>query len=154
MVYAVTEGEEKPLKYPVMFRAAAVVVVNKVDLLPHLDFDMARFLGYLNDVNPQAKVIHASARTGQGIDQWCNWLLDTLNRRPQMTNTDNDDHDHAAPHAHDHSHGEVTHTHSHATHDHEHTDHSHDEHEHDDGTMHDHPHVHQEGLEDDHGHDH
>ena len=154
MVYAVTEGEEKPLKYPVMFRTAEVVVVNKVDLLPHLDFDMARFLGYLNDVNPQAKVIHASARTGQGIDQWCNWLLDTLNRRPQMTNTDNDDHDHAAPHAHDHSHGEVTHTHSHATHDHEHTDHSHDEHEHDDGTMHDHPHVHQEGLEDDHGHDH
>ena len=54
MVYAVTEGEEKPLKYPVMFRTVEVVVVNKVDLLPHLDFDVDRFLGYLHDVNPRA----------------------------------------------------------------------------------------------------
>jgi len=75
MVYAVTEGEEKPLKYPVMFRAADVVVVNKVDLLPHLDFDLDRFLGYLGDVNPGATVIQASARTGQGVDAWCSWLL-------------------------------------------------------------------------------
>ena len=52
MVYAVTEGEEKPLKYPVMFRAVDVVVVNKIDLLPHLDVDLDRFLGYLHDVNP------------------------------------------------------------------------------------------------------
>jgi hydrogenase nickel incorporation protein HypB len=75
MVYAVTEGEEKPLKYPVMFRAADVVVVNKIDLLPHLDFDLARFLGNLADVNPHARVIHASARTGEGVDEWCGWLL-------------------------------------------------------------------------------
>ncbi|MBV8952403.1 MAG: hydrogenase nickel incorporation protein HypB [Actinobacteria bacterium] len=74
MVYAVTEGEEKPLKYPVMFRAADVVVVNKVDLLPHLDFDMDRFLGCLHDVNPRARIIHASARTGHGVDEWCSWL--------------------------------------------------------------------------------
>ncbi len=75
MVYAVTEGEEKPLKYPVMFRAADVIVVNKVDLLPHLDFRMDRFLGHLRDVNPHARVIHASARTGEGVDEWCAWLL-------------------------------------------------------------------------------
>jgi hydrogenase nickel incorporation protein HypB len=75
MVYAITEGEEKPLKYPVMFRAADVVVVNKIDLLPYLDFHMDRFLGYLHDVNPRAEVIHASARTGEGLDEWCAWLL-------------------------------------------------------------------------------
>jgi hydrogenase nickel incorporation protein HypB len=75
MVYAVTEGEEKPFKYPVMFRAADVVVVNKVDLLPHLDFDLDRFLANLELVNPAARVIQASARTGQGVDEWCAWLV-------------------------------------------------------------------------------
>ena len=74
MVYAVTEGEEKPLKYPVMFRAADVVVVNKIDLLAHLDFDLDRFLANLADINPDAAVIELSARTGQGVDQWCDWL--------------------------------------------------------------------------------
>jgi len=75
MVYAITEGEEKPLKYPVMFRAADVVVVNKIDLLPHLDFDLPRFLANLADVNPKAEVIQASGRTGEGVDAWCAWLL-------------------------------------------------------------------------------
>ena len=75
MVYAITEGEEKPLKYPVMFRAADVVVVNKIDLLPHLDFDLPRFLANLADVNPKATVIEASSRTGDGVDDWCAWLL-------------------------------------------------------------------------------
>jgi hydrogenase nickel incorporation protein HypB len=74
MVYAITEGEEKPLKYPVMFRTAEVVVVNKVDLLPHLDFDLGLFLSNLKAVNPSAKVIRASARTGEGVDEWCSWL--------------------------------------------------------------------------------
>jgi hydrogenase nickel incorporation protein HypB len=74
MVYAVTEGEEKPLKYPVMFRAADVVLVNKVDLLPHLDFAMDRFLGNLRDVNPGARVLEISARSGRGVDEWCEWL--------------------------------------------------------------------------------
>ncbi len=74
MVYAITEGEEKPLKYPVMFRAAEVVVVNKMDLLPHLDFDLDTFLCNLNSVNPSAQVIQASARSGAGIDEWCSWL--------------------------------------------------------------------------------
>ena len=74
MVYAVTEGEEKPLKYPVMFRAAEVVVVNKIDLLPHLDVDLDRFLENLRAVNPAATVITTSARTGEGIELWCDWL--------------------------------------------------------------------------------
>jgi hydrogenase nickel incorporation protein HypB len=74
MVYAITEGEEKPFKYPVMFRAAEVVVVNKIDLLPHLDFDLDKFLSNLKAVNPSAQVIQASARTGEGVDEWCSWL--------------------------------------------------------------------------------
>jgi hydrogenase nickel incorporation protein HypB len=75
MVYAVTEGDDKPLKYPVMFRAVELVVINKIDLLPHLDIDLDRFLDNLRDVNPHAQTILASARTGAGIDEWCNWLM-------------------------------------------------------------------------------
>jgi hydrogenase nickel incorporation protein HypB len=74
MVFSVTEGEEKPLKYPVMFRAADVVVVNKIDLLPHLDFDLDAFLANLTAVNPAARVIMASARSGEGVAEWCGWL--------------------------------------------------------------------------------
>ena len=76
MVYAITEGEEKPLKYPVMFRAVDVVVVNKMDLMPHLDFKMDDFLANVRSVNPSARIIEVSARTGQGIDEWCDWLSD------------------------------------------------------------------------------
>jgi hydrogenase nickel incorporation protein HypB len=57
-----------------MFRAAEVVVVNKIDLLPHLDFDLDTFLSNLKAVNPTAHVIQASARTGEGVDEWCSWL--------------------------------------------------------------------------------
>ncbi|MGH9058248.1 MAG: hydrogenase nickel incorporation protein HypB [Acidimicrobiales bacterium] len=74
MVYAVTEGEEKPLKYPVMFRAVDAVVVNKVDLLPYLDFDLDLFLRNLRAVNQSATIIETSARTGKGVDEWCAWL--------------------------------------------------------------------------------
>jgi hydrogenase nickel incorporation protein HypB len=75
MVYAVTEGEEKPLKYPVMFRACDMVVINKIDLLPHLDFDLDRFLANLRAVNPGAGLVQLSARSGAGIGQWCDWLV-------------------------------------------------------------------------------
>jgi len=74
MVYSVTEGEEKPLKYPLMFRSADFVLVNKVDLLEHLDFDLEQFLGNLDAVNPGIRTVLASARTGQGVDEWCGWL--------------------------------------------------------------------------------
>jgi hydrogenase nickel incorporation protein HypB len=74
MVYAITEGEEKPLKYPVMFRSCRLVVVNKIDLLPYLGFDMDGFLGNLRKVNPAAEVMLVSARTGDGVDAWCDWL--------------------------------------------------------------------------------
>jgi len=74
MVFSVTEGEEKPLKYPVMFRAADVVAVNKIDLLPHLDFDLDLFLQNLTSVNPSARIIKTSARTGEGVEEWCDWV--------------------------------------------------------------------------------
>ena len=74
MVYAVTEGEEKPLKYPVMFHAADAVVVNKIDLLPHLDIDLDRFYEHLRAVNPTAAVFEVSARTGDGLSAWVDWI--------------------------------------------------------------------------------
>lgn len=74
MVYSITEGEDKPLKYPVMFRAAEAVVVNKMDLLPHLDFDMDLFRDNLRRVNPDARVFETSATTGAGVDEWVDWL--------------------------------------------------------------------------------
>lgn len=75
MVYSITEGEEKPLKYPVMFRSVDLVLVNKIDLLPHLDFDLEAFYANLRAVNPRVQVIETSARTQAGIDAWCAWLI-------------------------------------------------------------------------------
>jgi hydrogenase nickel incorporation protein HypB len=74
MVYSVPEGEDKPLKYPVMFRTVEMVVVNKIDLLPYLDFDLAEFEANLRAVNPGARMILASTKTGQGLPEWLNWL--------------------------------------------------------------------------------
>jgi hydrogenase nickel incorporation protein HypB len=74
MVSAITEGEEKPLKYPLMFRACELVLVNKIDLLPHLDFDLDRFLNNLDAVHPGVDRIVLSAKTGVGIERWREWL--------------------------------------------------------------------------------
>src|SRR5215211_8559048 len=74
MVCSVTEGEDKPLKYPLMFRTAEMVVVNKIDLLPHLDFDVDRFLSGLQQVNPGVEHLLVSAKTGAGVDAFRAWL--------------------------------------------------------------------------------
>jgi hydrogenase nickel incorporation protein HypB len=74
MVSSVTEGEDKPLKYPLMFRTAELVLVNKIDLLAHLEFDLDRFLYNLDQVNPGVERILLSARTGEGIELWRDWL--------------------------------------------------------------------------------
>jgi len=71
---SVTEGEDKPAKYPHMFRAAGLVLVTKVDLLPHLEVDMAALRGHLEAVNPEAEVLEVSAVSGQGMDAWLAWL--------------------------------------------------------------------------------
>jgi hydrogenase nickel incorporation protein HypB len=74
MVSSVAEGEDKPLKYPLMFRACELVLVNKVDLLPHLDFDLDKFLYHLEAVHPGVERLLVSAQTGEGIDEWRSWL--------------------------------------------------------------------------------
>jgi len=74
VVLSVTEGEDKPLKYPTMFLAADLVLVSKCDLLPHLDFDMARLDEALARVMPSPRVLKLSARTGEGLDGWVAWL--------------------------------------------------------------------------------
>jgi hydrogenase nickel incorporation protein HypB len=71
---SVTEGEDKPSKYPAMFSIAHAIVVNKIDLLPHLDFDMTSLRAHLNAVAPKAKVFEMSARTGEGMGPWLDWL--------------------------------------------------------------------------------
>ena len=75
MVTSVTEGEDKPLKYPLMFRACELVLVNKIDLLPHLEYDVDRLLYNIDQVHPEVETILLSARTGEGIDGWREWLL-------------------------------------------------------------------------------
>ncbi len=75
MVSSVTEGEDKPLKYPLMFRTCDLVIVNKVDLLPHLDYDLDRFLYNLDAVHPDVERMLVSARTGEGMEAWREWLV-------------------------------------------------------------------------------
>ncbi len=75
VILSVTEGEDKPLKYPDMFAAAQLMLVNKVDLLPHLSFDVARCIENARRVNPGIEVLQVSATTGQGMGDWVNWLM-------------------------------------------------------------------------------
>jgi hydrogenase nickel incorporation protein HypB len=74
VILSVTEGEDKPIKYPDMFRAATLMLMNKCDLLPHLSFDVPRAIEYARRVNPGIEVIEVSATTGQGMDAWLAWL--------------------------------------------------------------------------------
>ena len=74
VILSVTEGEDKPLKYPDMFAAADLMLLNKVDLLPYLHFDVARAISYAQRVNPRLQVIQTSATRGEGIDEWLAWL--------------------------------------------------------------------------------
>jgi hydrogenase nickel incorporation protein HypB len=83
MVSAVTEGEDKPLKYPLMFRACELVIVNKIDLLPHLDFDLDKLLYNIDAVHPDVETIVLSARTGEGVEAWRDWLLGIAARAPE-----------------------------------------------------------------------
>lgn len=77
-ILSVTEGEDKPLKYPHMFKAAELVIVNKTDLLPHLDLDIDELVASARAVNPTVEVIQLSAKTGEGLTQWYDWLRQHL----------------------------------------------------------------------------
>ena len=81
MVASVTEGEDKPLKYPLMFRTCELVLVNKIDLLEHLDYDLDLFLRNLEAVNPGVERMLVSARTGEGVDAFRDWLAALAARR-------------------------------------------------------------------------
>jgi hydrogenase nickel incorporation protein HypB len=74
VVLSVTEGEDKPLKYPDMFRAADLMLLNKCDLLPYLSYDVARAEEYARRVNPNIRIIRLSAVSGEGMDEWISWL--------------------------------------------------------------------------------
>ncbi len=74
MILSVPEGHDKPLKYPLMFSICDVVLINKIDVLPYFDFDMEKCREYVHMRNPQAKVIPICARTGEGMDEWYDWL--------------------------------------------------------------------------------
>jgi len=81
VLFSVTEGEDKPLKYPKMFRQAGVVVMTKIDLLPHVPFRVELAVEYARQVNPALRFFHTSALTGEGLDQW-NAYLRSLVREP------------------------------------------------------------------------
>ena len=74
VVFSVTEGEDKPLKYPKMFRMASYAVLNKIDLLPHLDFDVERAVANAREINPALRFFRTSASTGAGLQEWFGFL--------------------------------------------------------------------------------
>ncbi|MDP2574236.1 hydrogenase nickel incorporation protein HypB [Vibrio penaeicida] len=73
-ILSITEGEDKPLKYPDMFAASDLILINKIDLLPHLNFDLDECIQCINRVNPSADIIQVSATSGVGMDRWLNWI--------------------------------------------------------------------------------
>jgi hydrogenase nickel incorporation protein HypB len=81
MVASVTEGEDKPLKYPLMFRACELVLINKIDLVPHLDFDLDKLIRHVEAVHPGVSVLLMSARTGEGVEEWRRWLVGRVPER-------------------------------------------------------------------------
>ena len=74
MILSVPEGHDKPLKYPLVFQVCDVLLVNKIDVLPYFDFDMDKLVEYAKMRNPGITIIPISAKTGEGIDKWCDWL--------------------------------------------------------------------------------
>ncbi|GLR83745.1 hypothetical protein GCM10007857_04550 [Bradyrhizobium iriomotense] len=74
VILSVTEGEDKPLKYPHMFQSANLMILNKTDLLPHLDFDVDKAVAYARQVNPSIEILQVSARSGEGLDTWYGWI--------------------------------------------------------------------------------
>jgi hydrogenase nickel incorporation protein HypB len=79
---SVTEGEDKPLKYPVMFQAADCLLITKMDLAPYLDVDVDQIVANVRQMNPHVTIIPVSAKTGEGLEQWLNWIRSNI-RQPQ-----------------------------------------------------------------------
>jgi hydrogenase nickel incorporation protein HypB len=75
LIASLPEGDDKPIKYPLIFVDADAVIANKMDLLPHVDFDIAAFRRSVSGLNPDAGVFQISCKTGEGIEEWCSWIL-------------------------------------------------------------------------------
>jgi hydrogenase nickel incorporation protein HypB len=79
MIISVTEGDDKPLKYPLMFQVSSVLLLNKTDLLPYIDFNRERFQSDALKVNPKLEIIPLSCKTGEGLSDWYNWIEERVN---------------------------------------------------------------------------
>ena len=88
VILSVTEGEDKPIKYPHMFKASAVMLLNKIDLLPYLKFDVEKCIAYARQVNPAIQVFRVSAETGEGMPAWYDWLRDQSAGREDSSSDD------------------------------------------------------------------
>lgn len=75
VISSLPEGDDKPTKYPLIFVDADAVIINKMDLLPYLDFDIAAFRSSVSGLNPKAEIFQVSCKTGEGMERWCSWLL-------------------------------------------------------------------------------
>lgn len=80
MILSVPEGDDKPLKYPLMFSICDVVLINKIDVMPYFDFDMEKCKEYIHMRNPNAKIIPICARTGEGMEEWTDWLVEEVGK--------------------------------------------------------------------------
>ena len=78
MILSVPEGEDKPLKYPLIFQVCDVVLINKIDVMPYFDFNMEKCKEYIHMRNPKAKIIPICAKTGEGVQEWADWLLNEV----------------------------------------------------------------------------
>ena len=80
MILSVPEGHDKPLKYPLIFTVCDVLIINKIDVLPYFDFDMEKVTEYAHMRNPNLKIFPICAKTGEGVDAWCDWLADAVDQ--------------------------------------------------------------------------
>ncbi len=78
MILSVPEGHDKPLKYPLIFTVCDALIINKIDVLPYFDFDMDKVVEYAHMRNPKLKIFPISAKTGEGVDAWCDWLTEQV----------------------------------------------------------------------------
>lgn len=78
VISSLPEGDDKPIKYPLIFVDADTVIINKMDLLPHVDFDIAAFRRSITGLNPKVEVFQLSCKTGDGIERWCSWVLEQV----------------------------------------------------------------------------
>ena len=78
LIASLPEGDDKPIKYPLIFVDADAVIINKMDLLPHVDFDIAAFRRSVIALNPEVQILELSSKTGEGVERWCSWILEQV----------------------------------------------------------------------------